>query len=370
MAEIIEGKLGATSLATASQAGDVLAACVPWVLGVRSSAGIAEATRVFQQWPRLLAAAEAHGLLPVVAGCFDSLGVQAPAWVLQALDRALRENARRVLVMSEELNGILRQFESAGVPALAVKGPVNAWTLYDDPAYRVFSDLDLLVPSACLSEAQRVLSVCGYRPSGPDRFPVGGEVSRLTEFAYENTQNGIHVDLHRELTPPDWFASLPPNLWQRTRTATVGGCPVRTLGEDDTFLYLCFHGAKHGWSSLNWLLDVASLALRSPGIGRNSLRLVDPKSKAAAMVQFGVAASAALAPGIPQFAEARTGIPERILALARAVVRKALSGETPDRTAWDRCRFQWNLGGSQLALSRYIVLWLFAPDRDLLQLIR
>lgn len=361
------GKLreASTSPLVLPPTGRLLIACLRSTLAAGQSPEVAEAAIDFQDWPTFLDSAGTHGLLPIIAGCFDANGIRAPDKVKATLDAALFENARRVLVMSEEVNRVIRLFDAAGIPALAVKGPVSAWTLYEDPAYRVFSDLDLLVPPHSVPDARRILSGCGYEPMGPARFGVAREafLPRLTEMVYQNSRSGIHIDLHWELTPRDWYASLPPDLWARTRTVAINGCAVRTLSEEDTFLHLCFHGAKHGWSNLNWLLDVCGLLMRSPGVAGRSLRLVDPESKAAAMVQFGVAAAALTTPDIPHLTEAMTNVPERIEVRARALVYSAVSGETGDDTTLGRCRFQWNLGGSQLAMSRYVVQWLFQPDQ-------
>ena len=32
--------------------------------------------------------------------------------------------------------------------------------------------------------------------------------------------------------------------------------PVFMLGNEDLFLFLVSHGARHGWSRLRWLLDI------------------------------------------------------------------------------------------------------------------
>ena len=54
--------------------------------------------------------------------------------------------------------------------------------------------------------------------------------------------------------------SLPaPEKTDREKHVRIGGVPVRTLGPDDTLIYLCVHGSVHVWYRLFWLLDVAKL---------------------------------------------------------------------------------------------------------------
>jgi hypothetical protein len=341
-------------LPPSSTSGDLILTCIRYSLGAGSPQAVAESARDFQHWPAFLDTAEGHGLLPIVAACFDSCGIPAPDSVYERLGSALRQNAKRVLVMTEELTRLLGLLEAAGVPVLAIKGPVIANTLYADPAYRFFTDLDLLVPPARVPDARRILFRAGYEPSRSVREQ---SIFQFTELSLENPRTGVHVDLHWELTPKDWIASMPPGLWDRTRTVLVGGSAIPTLGEADTFLHLCVHGGKHGWTSLNWLVDLCSQILKSPGIAERSLELVNPRSEVAAMVRFGLAASAVVASEVVQAA----GGPD---SLAKRVVHERLSGVPHDETSLSRLRFQSTLGLPRFTIFRFAVRRLFIPNQD------
>jgi hypothetical protein len=354
----IDPRAAAGAIITGDLSSELLAACVRYSVGAGTPLEVAEAARRFDDWSGLLIAAEKHGLLPRMAGCFDACDVGAPDQILSTLELAFRENAKRVFVMSVELTRICQRLEAENIPALAIKGPVTAHTLYDDPAYRVFCDLDIFVPREHLTDARKILSDCGYQPSGASRIGI----ARFTELSLENAANGIHIDLHWELTPPDWYVSMPDGMWERTRRVAILGCEVQTLGEEDTFLHLCIHGAKHGWSSFNWLVDLCSLTGRSPGIVGRSLALLDPKSRAIPMVWFGLAAVAVLLPN--QAASSRINIPHHLRALAQKTVRNTLSGAMRDETVFTRLAFQWSIGGNRLAICRFIFRRLFIPNQD------
>ncbi|SIR46330.1 Uncharacterised nucleotidyltransferase [Priestia flexa] len=45
-------------------------------------------------------------------------------------------------------------------------------------------------------------------------------------------------------------------LWQRKRRSALTSSPVFFLGEEDLFLHLVVHGARHGWFRLRWLVDM------------------------------------------------------------------------------------------------------------------
>lgn len=256
--------------------------------------------------------------------------------------------------MTNELKRVYRYLDAAGIPILAFKGPVSAHTLYDDPGYRIFCDLDLLIPRQCITDARKILSEYGYQPSGSPKIAVAREasLSRFTELSLENTSSGIHVDLHWDLTPADWIVSMPGGIWERTRMVSIGGSAVRTLGEEDTFIYFCLHASKHGWSNLAWLVDLCSLIVRSPGIVDRSLALADRDPTATGMIYFALAAAGVMIPDLPVQVE-----------LAREIVNEALSGMTPDETILSRLGFQWRTGNG-LATFHFVLRRLFTPNQD------
>jgi hypothetical protein len=68
------------------------------------------------------------------------------------------------------------------------------------------------------------------------------------------------VDLHWGLIPPQFsFAPDPEPLWKRVSRINLNGHIVSTLSPEDMCLFLSLHGAKHCWSQLNWIVDMAEL---------------------------------------------------------------------------------------------------------------
>ena len=64
------------------------------------------------------------------------------------------------------------------------------------------------------------------------------------------------LEIHWRLEP---YPSKEPTfdeLWERKRVSSITSYPVYFLGEEDLFLYLVSHGARHGWFRLRWLLDI------------------------------------------------------------------------------------------------------------------
>jgi hypothetical protein len=54
--------------------------------------------------------------------------------------------------------------------------------------------------------------------------------------------------------------------WMGLPSMQLQGETIRAFPEHELLLVLCLHGAHHYWVSLGWLVDVAEILRRSPGI--------------------------------------------------------------------------------------------------------
>jgi hypothetical protein len=73
------------------------------------------------------------------------------------------------------------------------------------------------------------------------------------------------LELHWAFVPPYFSASLDTAaFWERREEVLLGNRAVRALQPRDLLLVLCLHGAKHGWSHLGLIGDVARLLTCAP----------------------------------------------------------------------------------------------------------
>ena len=77
------------------------------------------------------------------------------------------------------------------------------------------------------------------------------------ECSYWNPRLKLLVDLHwaQEL----WTAPQVSELWTHSQNTSWMGVNMRQLQGDALLLFLCDHGARHKWSRIKWLSDVAML---------------------------------------------------------------------------------------------------------------
>jgi len=204
-------------------------------------------------WARLVALAAIHGTRPLVYRTLSTTCSHlVPSAVLQALRDQVIEIAGKNLFLMVELMDVLLALESERIHALPFKGPVLAADAYGSVALREFRDLDIVVEKREIERVGEILRAGGYAELGTS--PGGDEYSRVF------TRDAAVVDLHWAFAGNRFFFRNDPKaLWQRRVAIDVSGQRMSSLAPEDNLLLLCMHGAKHCWSRLAWVCDVAEL---------------------------------------------------------------------------------------------------------------
>jgi hypothetical protein len=206
-------------------------------------------------WTLVVQRAIFHGLTPLLArnlarSCADSLPVE----LADALRDWLAQNRARNLALAREVLTIVDLLEKQNIPAIPIKGPVLAKTLFGDLSLRQGGDLDFLVPKRRVSSALDVFGSLGYQ------MGAGQDVAHLryyNNFALERLDQMILAELHWNLTPRIMAVTFDINgLWERARTIPFEDRSVLSLSCEDYLIFLCVHGSKHFWCKLNWICDI------------------------------------------------------------------------------------------------------------------
>jgi len=293
-------------------------------------------------WSKCLQLAEHHGVLPLAGRNLIELGRGAsgqaerdrslPLEVERSLRSAYEANLRRNLWFTAELARIMQHFESRRLRALPYKGAVLAQSLYRDPGLRSFSDLDFLISPADFDRAKQALAEIGYRPSS-DLTP---NVERLWlrtgyERSFGSAAGKNLVELQWALLPYFYAVDLRvEDLLARAGRAVVGGCEVPCLSPEDSLLVLCLHAAKHLWTRLIWLSDIAE-TLRTETIDYS---LVSSRAHAAGIARMlGVSfwlVKNVLRSDLPEPAEGMMAADPRVPALGSQFAKRLARGASYD----------------------------------------
>ena len=216
-------------------------------------------------WQQFLKLGNAHGLLPLSAyhvhsEFFTGMRRQIPGDVVHSLKQAFAASFMSNVRFGSEMGRITDLFEAASIPVMPYKGPSLAQRLYGDVALRPSVDLDLLIPSDAVTPACRILKENGFRPL--QNFESERQEAVYTGHVYEyeffHEEKRMQVELHWGVVAGHHPIRVGwPEIWRRAESSTG-----YELSDEDLFILLCVHAAKHQFLGLKWLLDLKILALK------------------------------------------------------------------------------------------------------------
>ncbi len=218
------------------------------------------------EWQTLLAAAARHGVLPHLAhrllGAPDNA---LPASIRVELRARLRSHQLEALALVADLHAVHQLLTRHDIALIALKGPALSAQLYGDPTLRVSHDLDLLVTPDQFPLAHDILTRHGYVPE----FELRGRRARALLARYHDfgfrAPSGRLIELHWQLVQSRYMVRLDlPRMWRDSVAIDVMRVPLRVFRPEDLLPYLAMHAAKHRWSQLDLVLDVAALLRTCP----------------------------------------------------------------------------------------------------------
>ncbi len=223
--------------------------------------------RQIRDWDALVRLAMHHGVLPLVYRYLTAeCGSEFPAEAAAKFRLQDQLNVLHNRHLTNELVRHIRAFAQAGVRAISFKGPILASLAYGDIGLRQFSDLDLLIAKSDLATVAQILMAAGYNSHLSRRDGITGGYFQEFEECFSGPNRLGAIDVHWQMTPTSFpFGPSDDDVLARAISYPLGDDTVLTLAPDDLFLYLCVHGAKHGWPKLEMICDIAQL-LRAPGV--------------------------------------------------------------------------------------------------------
>ena len=226
-------------------------------------------------WEKVYEIACRHGVVPILGHWIHEFeGDPVPEKVRQKIQKRNFHNLQKNLLLTMEMSKIEKILESEGIPVAAFKGPVLAEWAYGNVGLREFVDLDLVVPDSKFALlAKNVLISRGYH--------LDYDLNPALETHFLRTQCEYHlfspdrktfIEIHWKIFH-DYF-SFPFSIsdaWRRMIHVKVLERDQLSFSPEDSILILCAHATKHTWSRMIWIIDIALLIRKNPGIDWNRL---------------------------------------------------------------------------------------------------
>jgi hypothetical protein len=228
-------------------------------------------------WNYLLQVATRYQVIPLLYATIDGhFRADVPTEIFSQLQADVYGNAKRNMLLTQELYSLLELLQTHQLRAIPVKGPILAALAYDNLLRRQFRDLDILVHPQDLQTATDLIIAHGYDLRKFD--------NQLNLF---HPQRQIKLQLHQTITPDD--CSLPlefdsrsvspleklrqretsacaerlrQRVWSRLTAVTVAGSVMSSICATDTLLITIAQNAAdftNNRSRLVRLCDIAAL---------------------------------------------------------------------------------------------------------------
>ena len=166
------------------------------------------------------------------------------AFMVEAAPRLVREVARTLA--------------AHGIPVMPLKGVLLQRLVYGDGVFRRISDVDILVPSSCFSEAHTALLRAGFRN-------VFWEKGRWQATLENPSGIPLGIDLHRNISRTPRSRLTPDRMFERSSgDEGLFGVAVRIPSPYDLFAHVLLHGMLH-WLMLGQVhrpRDFSAIAAR------------------------------------------------------------------------------------------------------------
>ncbi|HKI04870.1 MAG TPA: nucleotidyltransferase family protein [Thermoanaerobaculia bacterium] len=199
------------------------------------------------RWDRAVAAAERHGVLPIVGANLRRCGAGLPAAVAERLEAAIFENAAVRERDADRLATGLARLREVELEAMLLKGAALSLAVYEEPWVVASVDIDL-----------------SLRP-GPGWEKGKGEEKAVRRALYTH---GVECDLegHHDVTMNGTLPVDFERIWREARPVRFRGVDAWVMSPEDLMISLCVNACRKRFFRLKALFDVAETLRRGEAL--------------------------------------------------------------------------------------------------------
>ncbi len=220
------------------------------------------------RWDHFFAISVNHAIAPFIYKSLldHQLNDRLPSEYEEAFEAFYSLNKVRNNNLKMALDETITILNSIGIVPILLKGSHALYGLIPDSDQRMLSDIDLLVPSTRIIEAQKTLLDHGYYPpSNYDSNPLD-ECSgkhQLTPLFHHASAGCVELHRHANFTPlhPRLIEHLfkPENLQLNTENLNYYSCPENTLFLYSLIHHYCDKVVRTGTISLRYLREHSAI---------------------------------------------------------------------------------------------------------------
>ena len=318
-------------------------------------------------WGFFFAACVRHKVLMQAYNALNTLEDKViPQEIGEKIDRFyVYENMVHGMELTSQLVRVLKAFHEKGVQAVPFKGPVLAQQIYGDFTLRQYVDLDILILRQEAEQALAVLFSQGFELEDEKCLNAGTRKAYLKSafwIGLVKPGTNVKIDLHLDLG--GIFTRRPMGLEQMgtaRQKVVVAGRHLTVFPAETQLCYLCLHGAKHRWRTLDLLCCVSGLVRSQSDLDWDNVWHFSQRFGCRRVVLLGLyLAGKVLGLEVPKQAEQRIKSDKQIVTLGNAVCKKLFFEERDDLAGaekFDPLAFKTRDGLMQMLLYRMRVVF-------------
>lgn len=192
-----------------------------------------------------------HRILPL----FSEL-LNKSSYSMDSIEEIRMRNQIVQVTMMKDLLEIIHLFNENNIQIIPFKGTVLSHIIYDDIAYRMGRDIDVLIRLEDLEKAEELLPKLGFERT--TNYYTPGQKKRFIEyfdhFQFTHKESGILLELHWKI----WDKHPTQSILQKNalQELEIFGNKIHFLNNELLFCYLLDHAAKHDFFRLQWIMDL------------------------------------------------------------------------------------------------------------------
>lgn len=221
--------------------------------------------RAAMRWKTLFDLAERHSVQPLLCQALLNVPELIPSDQANLVKQIFQANLHKALLLSRELICIVDHLSARGIEVMPYKGLALAEAIYGDIALRQAGDIDLLIRAGDVVRIREAVRELGY--SAQLTFSETEEAAYLRsgyEYAFDGAAGRNLLEMQWAIQPRFYAVDFDMDgLFKRAATASVAGYAIKTPSDEDLFIVLALHAAKHVWARLIWLCDLERMMNRS-----------------------------------------------------------------------------------------------------------
>jgi Uncharacterised nucleotidyltransferase len=216
-----------------------------------------------REWSRFAAKLTSHHLTGLAVAAVEAEALRLSEELRTDLLDRHKGAMFAALSIERKMLRVTRRLDEAGIRPVILKGPALAHTVYQDPSWRTFEDLDLLVRTLEWRRTCDVLTADDYRRELPE--PHAGFDERFGKAAVHWNGDGIALDLHRTLVLGPFGLWLDPDeLYDHAVPFSLGGRELLRLDDVDRSIHACLHASLGTLSDQLWTVRDVAQCMHAP----------------------------------------------------------------------------------------------------------